>query len=108
WSFGYIRGRIVLPPHDGIPRGTTESPMSFCSILARGRARARAAVLVVALGVAACDFNGDPLVILPEFDDVTSFETDLEKWVPRAVDIGTPPATWEVVRSGDRATQGTQ
>ena len=76
--------------------------------LSGDRARVRAAVLLIALAAAGCDFNGSPLAILPEFDDVTSFETDLGKWVGRAVDLGTPPSTWEVVRSGDRATQGTQ
>jgi hypothetical protein len=67
-----------------------------------------AAVVVSTLAVAACDFQGDTITIEPEFDDVSSFETDLDKWVGRAVDLGTPPATWEIVRSGDRATQGTQ
>jgi hypothetical protein len=70
------------------------------------RLRFPGALLLLTVGLSACDFQGDPLVIEPEFDDVTSFETDLEKWTPRATDLGTPPATWEIVRSGDRATQG--
>jgi hypothetical protein len=47
-------------------------------------------------------------VIAPEFDDVSSFESDLGAWAGRATDLGTPPATWEVVRSGDRASHGSQ
>ena len=60
------------------------------------------------LAVSGCDFHGEPLLIEPEFDDVSSFETDLGKWTGRAIDLGSPPATWEVARSGDRATQGSQ
>jgi hypothetical protein len=71
-------------------------------------ARARAAALLLTLALASCDFNGDALIFEPEFDDVSSFETDLGKWTGRAADLGTPPATWEVIRSADRATQGTQ
>ncbi|MSR35870.1 MAG: hypothetical protein EXR95_04380 [Gemmatimonadetes bacterium] len=57
---------------------------------------------------AACDFNGDPLVIEPEFDDVSSFEVDLGKWTGRVVDAGTPSVLWEVARSADRASEGSQ
>ena len=70
--------------------------------------RACATLLLLGLALEACDFNADPLVIEPEFDDISSFETDLWKWVARGVDITDPPVAWEVVRSGERATQGTQ
>jgi len=71
-------------------------------------ARARAALLLAALACASCDFHGGTFLIEPEFDDTTSFEADLGKWTGRAFDLGTPPATWEVARSGERATQGSQ
>jgi hypothetical protein len=82
--------------------------MCFRSCSLSSDARRRGAVLLFTLAAAGCDFNGDPLAILPEFDDVSSFEVDLEKWTARAADLGTPPATWEIVRSADRATAGSQ
>ena len=73
----------------------------------RTRAR-RLGSLLLALGVGACDFQDSSFVIEPEYDDVSSFEADLDKWTPRSIDLGTPPATWEVARSGERASQGGQ
>lgn len=71
----------------------------------------RPAVLLLCLGIAAaagCDFKADPLIIQPEFDDVSSFESDLGGWAVRTVDLGTPAAPYEAVRSTDRASGGAQ
>jgi hypothetical protein len=65
-------------------------------------------VLALALAISGCDFHGDPLVIEPEFDDATSFESDLGQWTPRSVGVTAPPVAWEIARSGERATDGTQ
>src|SRR5688572_23763672 len=83
-----------------------ESPMVFPRTNRCDGVRIRGALLLLSLCLSGCDFSGSSFVIGPEFDDVTSFETDLEKWTARATDLGTPPATWEIARSGDRASQG--
>jgi hypothetical protein len=84
-----------------------ESSMVFPRTTTRERVRLPGAlVLLLTLGLSGCDFHGGTFIIEPEFDDVSSFETDLEKWIGRATDLGTPEAAWEIVRSGDRATQG--
>ena len=81
----------------------------ICPRLAPPRAIALAALpLLAAATVSGCDFHGDPLVILPEFDDVSSFESDLGKWTPRALDLGTPAVAYEVTRSAERASDGMQ
>jgi hypothetical protein len=57
--------------------------------------------------LAACDFNGDGVDIVPEFDDAFSFETGMEEWYARGIDLGDPPITWEVARTTERADTGT-
>jgi hypothetical protein len=75
----------------------------------RTLARSRGALgLALALAAAGCDRHPDPVVIQPEFDDATSFESDLGHWAVRTLDLGTPPATVEAVRSSDRASDGAQ
>jgi hypothetical protein len=56
----------------------------------------------------ACDRNGASLEIVPEFDDVYSFEAGMENWNPRPLDLGSPPSTWEIVRSNASAAAGNQ
>ena len=71
------------------------------------RVRGQAALgLVLVLAASGCDLHGDPLVIIPEFDDSTSFETDLGPWAVRSLDLGVPAATIEAVRTTDRASAG--
>lgn len=74
----------------------------------RRSTRARGPLLALALALSGCDFNGDPLVIQPEFDDVSSFESDLGLWAARSVGVTAPPVAWEIARSGERATGGSQ
>ncbi len=62
-------------------------------------------LLVAGLG---CDFHGDPLMIEPEHSDTASFEAGLGDWIPFGIDLLSPPVAWEVARSTDRASDGTQ
>lgn len=83
-------------------------------MLSRRTPRAPGALIALALAFvpplasAGCDLHGDPLEILPEFDDVSSFESDLGRWSARTLDLGAPPVAYEVVRSSERALDGTQ
>ena len=65
-------------------------------------------VTVACAVLTACDRNGTGLEIIPEFDDVFSFETGLENWNPRAVDLGTPPSSFEILRTSGTASAGSQ
>jgi hypothetical protein len=56
----------------------------------------------------ACDRNGTGLEIVPEFDDAYSFETGMENWSSRALDLGDPPSIWEIIPSGASASAGSQ
>ena len=67
--------------------------------------RSACTATIACLSLAVCDFKGD-LVVVPEFENVFSFEIDMEKWYPRGIDLLDPPVTWEIARTSERASDG--
>ena len=86
----------TLPQHDGNPRMRPLMLPRFFAILA------------AAAALSACDRNTTGFEIVPEFDDVYSFETGMQDWASRSLDLGSPPVAWEIARTNERADDGTQ
>ena len=66
----------------------------------------RLAIPLACAALTGCDLHGRGIDIVPEFDDTFSFETGMEEWYARGIDLGDPPVTWEVARSNERADAG--
>lgn len=62
-------------------------------------------VLAPLLLASVCD-TGTDIVVVPEFDFDFGFESGMDGWVPRAVDVGDPPIPWSVAHTTERANGG--
>ena len=79
------------------------------SHMAFPRASARLVAVTLCLcSVVGCDRRGVVVIIEPEFDEIFFFETGFSDWTARGVDLADPTVDWEIARSSDRASKGTQ
>ena len=68
----------------------------------------RTAALSAVVALAGCDFQGDDILIEPEYDLSYSFESGFQDWSPAGTDLDDPPVDWEVSRTAEHASEGGQ